>query len=93
MVRRAGDPGIHAPKPRVVSVETEPTFTPGNPEALFNGPYRVGSALRPRPWDVAQDGRFLMIKEHAFAEKTDPHIVVVEHWFSELERLLPSQLN
>ena len=74
-----------------VAVETEPTLSPGNPEVLFAAPYRAGAVGRNRPWDVARDGRFLMIKTGAPGQETQiaPHIVVVEHWFSELERLVP----
>ena len=46
----------------VVAVDTEPTFDAGTPEFLFSAPYISGQALRTRPWDVAADGRFLMVK-------------------------------
>ncbi len=45
-----------------VPVQTEPSFTPGTPEVLFEGDYvlEVGG----RSYDVAPDGqRFLIIKE------------------------------
>ena len=70
----------------VVAVETDPTFSPGNPELLFAAPY-LGTALgRNRPWDLADDGRFLMIKESATGQEPQlaPQIVVVENWFREL---------
>ena len=75
----------------VVAVETEPTFNPGNPEVLFAAPYRAGNFGRNRPWDVARDGRFLMIKAGAPGQETQiaPHIVVVENWFEELTELVP----
>ena len=47
----------------VVAVNTEPVFGPGNPEALFAAPYLTDLLGRGRAWDVAADGRFLMIKE------------------------------
>ena len=44
-------------------------------------------------YDVAPDGRFLMIKqgelggeEHA----TPPHIIVVQNWFEELKTRVPT---
>ena len=75
----------------VVAVETEPTLSPGNPEVLFEAPYRTGSPRRARPWDVAQDGRFLMIKERASGEEAgaSSDIVVVENWFEELNQRVP----
>ena len=72
-----------------VSVETEPTFRPGNPEVLFTAPYRTDAPLRGRPWDVAADGRFLMVREGAVGETTTPHLVVVENWFQELTERVP----
>ena len=42
-----------------VPVETGATFTAGRPETLFDGPYLDGLA---RNYDLAPDGRFLMIK-------------------------------
>ena len=75
----------------VVAVETDPTFSPGNPELLFAAPY-LGSALgRNRPWDLAEDGRFLMIKESATGQEPQlaPQIVVVENWFQELIERVP----
>ena len=74
----------------VVAVETEPTFDAGTPEFVFSGPYISGQALRTRPWDVAADGRFLMVKESA-AEGAGgaPYIVVVRNWIEELKRLVP----
>ena len=74
----------------VVAVDTEPTFDAGTPEFVFSGPYISGQALRTRPWDVAADGRFLMVKESA-AEGAGgaPYIVVVRNWIEELKRLVP----
>ena len=74
-----------------VAVETEPTFNPGNPEILFPTPYRAAAFFRNRPWDVAPDGRFLMIKESAPGQATGmaPHVVVVENWFQALAELVP----
>jgi serine/threonine-protein kinase len=69
-----------------VAVKTEPTFVPGTPEVLFD----VGEYVNHlgRAWDVAPDGeRFLMIKPTATSERK---IVVVQNWFDELERLVPT---
>ena len=67
-------------------METEPTFVPGNPEVLFPNPYRGGGVGRARPVDLSPDGtRFLMIRE----APSDLNVVVVQHWFEELKRLVP----
>ena len=78
----------------VVTIETEPTFNPGNPEVLFEAAhYRFATVGRDRPWDVAGDGRFLMIKNAAqddTVEAQPPQINVVLNWFEELQRLVPT---
>ena len=75
----------------VVAVETEPTFNPGNPERLFAAPYLTNQFGRNRPWDVAPDGRFLMIRRSATGQEPQlaPQIVVVENWFQELAERVP----
>ena len=79
--------GATQPDMKAVSVETEPTFRPGNPEVLFAAPYRSRPGFR--EWDVAADGRFLMVREGAAEETTTPHMVVVENWFQELTERVP----
>ena len=75
----------------VVSVQTKPTFSAGNPTLLFEGTY-VTSAVLPgisQYHDISPDGqRFLMIKE-AGPEATQIHIVL--NWFEELKRLVPTE--
>lgn len=76
----------------VVAVETDPTFAPGNPTMLFNEPYLVD--LRGWSYDIAPDGqRFLMMKQGAAtndAASLPAQIVLVQNWFTELERLVPT---
>ena len=60
------------------------------PKMLFRGPYfRV---LDGRTYDVAADGRrFLMIKEDApRADRRPTQLVVVQNFFEELKRLVPT---
>ena len=73
--------------------DTEPTFTPGIPRALFEGPYRLGLLPRPWPYDVFPDGqRFLMLKEVVDADTGDERAVfLIQNWFEELTRLVPVQ--
>ena len=75
----------------VVAVDTEPVFSPGNPEVLFEAPYRSSAPGRGRPWDVAADGRFLMIKESGSGQEASgpAQINVVLNWAEELKRLAP----
>jgi len=77
----------------VAAVETDSTFSPGNPEGLFSlVGYRVGAPGRARPFDISSDGeRFLMIKPTLMAtESGNPsHIVVVENWLEELKDRVP----
>jgi hypothetical protein len=47
-----------------------------------------------RTYDISSDGqRFLMIKEDGGSEQTaaPPQIIVVQHWTSELQRLVPTR--
>ena len=72
-----------------VEITTEPTFTNGTPQLLFDGEYlRYG----PRAvYDVTPDGqRFLMIKESE-EETTVTHLNVALNWFDELKRLVPGK--
>jgi Tol biopolymer transport system component len=55
------------------------------PVELFDGPYTVDLSGHQR-YDVAPDGRFLMVEN-----SEDFRIVVVEGFFQELSRLLPSE--
>jgi serine/threonine protein kinase len=93
---RSGDATV------AVTVETEPTFNPGNPEVLFRGPYySPGSEqLTFTQWDISPDGKqFLMIKEpgttggESTAEEsasTGPRkINIVLNWDEELKQRVP----
>ena len=82
----------------VVKVETDPTFKPGKPELLFQGPYfqdslNLGGITS---WDIDQNGkRFLMLKE-VEATKEDSiqrklrKINIVLNWFEELKQKVPA---
>ncbi len=73
----------------MVKVETEPTFTKGNPEMVVSPGYHEGSHPTERHYDISPDGqRFLMLKEVEQTEKT--RLVVVQNWFEELKRLVPT---
>lgn len=80
-----GDGGL-----MVVSINSSRTLDPGRPERLLEGPYVLGGGLR--SYDVSPDGRrFLMIKEPELDRAdAESQIVVIENWFTELERLVPT---
>ena len=77
-----------------VPIETEPTFTQGTVDQLFDlGPYVRPSGLGNRRIDISPEGaRFLMLKtgggSNATAAATS--IIVVQNWFEELKRLVPT---
>jgi serine/threonine-protein kinase len=73
-----------------VAIQTRPTMTVGRPVPLFQGPY-LREGLSGRTYDVSPDGtRFLMIKQAGGPETgRAPHIMLVENWFEELNRLVP----
>jgi len=69
-----------------VRIETQPELRPQSPELLFDGDY----FHRNRPsYDVASDGRFLMIQP-MITELEEVQIIVVLNWFEELKRLVPT---
>lgn len=69
-----------------VDVETEPTFSFGEPHPLFEMQSKVN-------YDVASDGqRFVIIKEGE-ASHWATELIVVENWFEELKRLAPAFEN
>jgi len=68
------------------TVETEPDFRVIGREKLFEDKYLYVTVMR--NYDVAPDGRFLMIKEPQEGTLTAIHVVT--NWFEELERLVPS---
>jgi len=73
----------------VVSVRTEPSFSAEDPRVLFERLYFGHSpALNATSWDVAPDGRFIMVKPGE-ADLAPRSLQVVLNWFEELKRLAP----
>jgi len=79
-------------KMMAVDVTTQPTFTPGQPKALFDDKYEPDPTGGQRPnYDVSRDGqRFLMIKPNEQQGQTATQIHVVLNWFEELKRRVPA---
>jgi eukaryotic-like serine/threonine-protein kinase len=79
-----------------VPVKTGATFESGTPEKAFDAPYlaRTPGGGLGRMYDVSADGqRFLMLKETREADERPPsaRIILVQHWFEELKRLVPTK--
>jgi hypothetical protein len=69
-------------------------FSAARPQKLFDDQFFVYGGFV--GYDVSPDGqRFLMLKGDASHQQTSgpPQIVLVQHWFDELKRLVPSKLN
>ena len=74
----------------VVPVMTEPTFAPGSPEMLFGGIYYGTGGCS---YDISPDGeRFFIVKEATATNQTTtaPQVILVQNWFEELRRLVPT---
>ncbi len=66
-----------------VTVPPGPTFNPGDPRPLF--PLAGFRDARNRPqYDIAPDGRFLVIREPVTASG----IIYAENWLSELQAMV-----
>jgi len=75
-----------------VPVELQPRFAAGTPTRLLEGRFLFGGPGR--AYDVSPDGsRFLMITEGDGPgdDSSPPGIVVVQNWFEELKRLVPTE--
>jgi Tol biopolymer transport system component len=77
---------------RMFSVPVQSGTPFGRPQALFelSGMSRI---IGGRPFDVAPDGRFVIIRS-AQAEAgvdTEPQIVLVQNWFTELKQRVPTR--
>jgi len=74
-----------------VETDSEFSFEPGVP--LFSQPFVVHGSVYWRSYDVARDGRFLMIQRATGAGDAAglSSILVVQNWFAELERRVPTE--
>jgi serine/threonine-protein kinase len=82
-----------SPSPRnevtqlAVQIETSPSVRSGRPETLFEG--RYAGTFYGASYDIAPDGRFLMIKPSE-DEVAPLRIQLVQGWFEELKRRVPA---
>lgn len=73
-----------------VKVTTTPSFSAGTPEAVFEHlDFRIAWG---RSYDVAPDGqRFLLTLDKGATTNLAPaQMILVQHWFEELRRLVPT---
>jgi hypothetical protein len=75
-----------------VPVQSGSTLVAGRPQVLFETAMVV--SVSGRPYDVAPDGRFLIIIRGGQNEAgggTASNLIVVQNWFEELKRLVPTR--
>ena len=74
-----------------VSVMAGPTLKVATPALLFQGPYYFSPTGSPRAqYDVTADGKRFLMLTSATGSDVRPRIVVVQHWFEELKKVLPT---
>jgi Tol biopolymer transport system component len=76
----------NGPKWIAVEVTTEPQFKAGTPHMLFEGPYLNVPGVS---YDVAADGRFLMLEEN-YKQPTTTQLQVILNWSEEVKRRIPA---
>jgi Tol biopolymer transport system component len=75
-----------------VALETGAEISFGAPQPLFSGPYVQRTSSGARAYDVARDGRFLMILPNDDSVAVAPaSIVVVENFGAEIEQRVRTQ--
>ena len=73
-----------------VDVRTDTGFTPGKPRLMFEeAGYRMSNPVG--CWDISPDGqRFLMVKLDERKPQPVTEMILVQNWFEELKRLVPT---
>ena len=76
----------------VVPVQSGTTLVAGRPQVLFEAAM-IAPAVGSRTYDLAPDGRFIVIlrAEEKTGSGTAPGLILVQNWFEELKRLLPTR--
>ena len=74
----------------VADVRTGPVFSAGKPRLLFTAQDYVGMG-QIRSWDISPDGKhFLVVKMEERKSRPLTELVLVQNWFEELKRLVPT---
>ena len=76
-----------------VPVQSGTTLAAGRPQALFEFANMLPNAGGSRPYDIAPDGRFLIIRsgQAEAGGGTASNMVLVQNWTEELKRLVPTK--
>jgi serine/threonine-protein kinase len=74
-----------------VTVQPGKTIVAGRPQVLFE--FAMFVTAGGRPYDIAPDGRFFIIRsdEAESGAGTASNMIVVQNWFEELKRLVPTK--
>jgi serine/threonine protein kinase/dipeptidyl aminopeptidase/acylaminoacyl peptidase len=75
-----------------VAVQSRSTLVAGRQQVLFE-PSVLAQAIGFRPYDLAPDGRFVIIPSGQTKEADGPgsNLILVENWFEEVKRLMPAK--
>ncbi len=75
-------------KMMVAEITTQPAFSPGSPNLLFEGEYVPSGALA--NYDVSPDGQRFLMMQDASPEQALTQINIVLNWFEELKQKVPT---
>jgi serine/threonine-protein kinase len=74
-----------------VDIRTGPEFSIAKPRLLFTGPDDIQRHGVNNVWDITPDGkRFLMVKRGERKAQPVTELVLVQNWFEEIRRLVPT---
>ena len=73
-----------------VEIEMEPTYSRGTPTPIIDGGYLMDLTGRTYDVDPLTGDRFLMVKPGGDDGPATTSLNVVQHWFEELTRLVPT---
>ena len=73
----------------VVAVQTTPTFSPGTPTKLFDGPW--AALQNGRTYDVSPDGEHFVMLNSGEEDRAVTQISVLLNWFEELKARVPTK--
>ncbi len=73
-----------------MAAEVDARATVGPPRQIFAAGFTTASDWWTRPYSLAPDGRFLVIRNAANDAARPSEIHVVVNWFPELRRLSPN---
>ena len=74
-----------------VRVQTEPSFAPGNPEAILEGRKLTVETGPGRAYDISPDGERFLVVQELVGSTSATELILVQNWFQELERLVPTE--